>query len=169
GLGGDEVEVRSLPADHTADGDDGGVAAGARDAVSRERQLPGARDGDGIDSLFGDAVLEQRGACALDEALRDELVEAAGDDGEAGAPALEPASQPRHAARSAGLAVNGLAHGPARRVRVASRVPARGRRAADRGRAPVAHRRAGGPACRAWPRDTSGYTAWASPGSARGR
>ena len=73
--------MRRATADDRAEGDDGVVFTLLRDLLGDQRNLEGTRCADDGDVVFADAVANQRVDRAADQALDDEAVEAAYDQG----------------------------------------------------------------------------------------
>jgi len=73
--------VRSLAADDAPDADDGGEAPRARQVQRGLWQLEGAGHPVHLEILLGDAGRVEGVQRAVEQALGDRLVEAAGDDG----------------------------------------------------------------------------------------
>ena len=76
----DQVEMRRLTADHTAERDDARVPARLRESHRRQRKLEGSRDGHDHDRLARHADLLQLGERSLEQAIGDLAVVAADDD-----------------------------------------------------------------------------------------
>ena len=90
GLGADEVVVVGLAADHDPEAGDPGVGPGLRQLLGGEGQLVGARDREVGDVADRDAGQGEAGVGALHQAVREVLVEAAGEDAEAEARQRSP-------------------------------------------------------------------------------
>src|SRR2546426_5824072 len=82
-LARDVLEVRRLAANHAAKGDDRGVAAARRGRLRGHRQLEGAWHPDDVHRVLRHPVLAQAPLRPLEQALRDDFVVAADDDGHA--------------------------------------------------------------------------------------
>jgi hypothetical protein len=83
GLGGDVVEVGRLAADHAAEGDHAGVAAGLRERHRGERELERAGDGDDGHRVAVDACLRKLVERGLQQPPRDLAVEPRDHHGDA--------------------------------------------------------------------------------------
>src|SRR2546428_1826303 len=79
----DVLEMRRLPTDHATEGDDRGVAAARRRRLRGHWELEGAGNPDDVYRVLRHLVLAQAPLRTLEQALRDELVVAADDDGHA--------------------------------------------------------------------------------------
>lgn len=80
---GDVIEMGGVAAEDAAEADDGVGGAASGDATRRGGEFEGAGDPDDVDRLRGDPVPPERIEAAFEKGLRDVLVEAADDDGEA--------------------------------------------------------------------------------------
>ena len=81
--------MRRLPADDCADADDGVPLAGAGEPPRQQRNLERAWDAEHLDVLLVRAEAFERVERALDQPRGQEIVPAAGDDGEAKALGVE--------------------------------------------------------------------------------
>ena len=138
GLGADEVVVVGLTADHDPEAGHPGVGPGLRQLLGGEGELVGAGDREVGDVADRDAAEGEAGVGALHQAVREVLVEAAGEDAEAEACQLLLLVVAEGFEEGAGLR-----HPPPPR-----RAPPRRGASPRRGRGPGGG--GCGPSCRAW-------------------
>ena len=76
------IVMRSLAAQNAADADDGFAAAGFGKFFGGDGNFERARDADDFDVIFGGSGAFQRIESRIEQAIRDELIEAADDNSE---------------------------------------------------------------------------------------